>query len=249
MIQSIQMDTYTLRIATTGNVKRFAETEKAELMLRVLFEYRDQGRYQLHGFAVMPEHLHVLLTPSRNQTLAACASCIKGGFLDEVSTRWPGTYWQPGFREDWIRDGEDFRKQLAHIAANPERRGLVYWDFVHTRFSERLDPMPDRLGRNPDEINLGSGVSGKPVGGGSTESTGAAAEERGAREANFAASHGLRELYIKVVKQIHPDLASSEADRIMRERLTKDANIAFEQGDDATLRRVLEERESRGPRG
>ena len=212
----------------------------------------------------MPEHLHVLLTPSRNQTLEACASCIKGGFLDEVRgdrrlpvdahlrhrrTRFPGTYWQPGFREYWIRIGDDFRKQLAHIAANPERRGLVYWDFVHTRFSERLDPMPERLGRRPDEIDLGSGFSGIPVGGGSAESTDAAAGERAARDANFAASHGLRELYIKVVKRIHPDLSSSEADRTMRERLTKDANIAFEQGDDATLRRVLEECESWAPRG
>ncbi|MGA7245720.1 MAG: transposase, partial [Terracidiphilus sp.] len=63
------MDTYSFRIATSRNVKPFLDTEKAELMIRVLFEYRDQGRYQLHGFVVMPEHLHVLLTPSRNQTL------------------------------------------------------------------------------------------------------------------------------------------------------------------------------------
>jgi hypothetical protein len=67
------------------------------------------------------------------------------------------------------------------------------------------------------------------------------------REKNFAASHGLRELYLDVIKQIHPDHASSEADRTLRERLTKDANIAFEQGDDATLRRVLEEYESLAP--
>lgn len=243
------MDTYSISIATSRNARPFLDTEKAELMIRVLFEYRDQERYQLHGFVVMPEHLHVLLTPSRNQTLEACASCIKGGFLDEVRTRFPGTYWQPGFREYWIRNGDDFRKQLAHIAANPERRGLVYWDFVHARFSERLDPMPERLGRRPDEIDLGSGFSGIPVGGGSAESTDAAAGERAAGDANFAASHGLRELYIKVVKRIHPDLSSSEADRTMRERLTKDANIAFEQGDDATLRRVLEECESWAPRG
>jgi hypothetical protein len=65
---------------------------------------------------------------------------------------------------------------------------------------------------------------------------------------DIATSHGLRELYIKVVKQIHPDLASSEADRAMRERLTKDANMAFQQGDESRLRRVLEEYESQPPR-
>lgn len=178
MIQSIQMDTYTIRIATSRNIKRFAETEKAELMLRVLFDYRDQGRYQLHGFAVMPEHLHVLLTPSRIQSLEACVSCIKDGFLDEVSTPFPGEYWQPGFREDWIRNAEDFQKQLAHIAANPERRGLVYWDFVHTRFSDRLDPMPERLRRYPHETVLGSGFSGIPGRDGSAQSSDADAGER-----------------------------------------------------------------------
>ncbi len=242
------MDTYTIRIATSRNIKRFAETEKAELMLRVLFDYRDQGRYQLHGFAVMPEHLHVLLTPSRIQSLEACVSCIKDGFLDEVSTPFPGEYWQPGFREDWIRNAEDFQKQLAHIAANPERRGLVYWDFVHTRFSDRLDPMPERLRRYPHETVLGSGFSGIPGRDGSAQSSDADAGERVAGGENFAASHRLRELYINVVKHVHPDLASSEADRTVREKLTKTANIAFEEGDDATLRRVLGLYESQVPR-
>jgi putative transposase len=159
------MDTCVIRIATYLNIGLFVRSQNATLMVTVLFQNRDQGFYKLHGFAVMPEHLHVLLTPSRDQTLEHCAECIKGGFSDEMRWnrfsdemlwgdlsnvvrlpyfRW---VWQPGFREDWIRDAEDFRKQLAHIAANPERRGLVHWEFVHTRFSERLDPMPERLGR------------------------------------------------------------------------------------------------------
>jgi putative transposase len=149
------MDTYTLRIATYLKIDHFVRAENAKLMVRVLFEYRDQGNYQLHGFAVMPEHLHVLLTPSQNLTLEHCVQRIKGGFSDEM--RWGSFWeevwrkryfrwvWESGFRENWIRDGEDFRKQMDHIAANPERRGLVYWEFVHTRFSERLDPMPERF--------------------------------------------------------------------------------------------------------
>ena len=98
-----------------------------------------------------------------------------------------------------------------------------------------------------NEVDLSSGFGGTPAQGGGAEATEAAASERAAREANFAASHGLRELYINVVKQIHPDLASNEADRTLRERLTKDANIAFEHGDDVELRRVLKEFESLAP--
>lgn len=54
-------------------------------------------------------------------------------------------------------------------------------------------------------------------------------------------SHALRELYLEVVKQIHPDRASNESDRVLRERLMKDANVAFQQADAATLHRLLEE--------
>jgi putative transposase len=151
------MDTYTIRIATYQRIDHFVRAENARLMVSVLFEDRDQGHYQLHGFAVMPEHLHVLLTPSRNQTLEYCVQSIKAGFSDGMrwgsflQVVWRKRYfrwvWQSGFREDWIRDGEDFHKQLSHIAANPERRGLVNWTFVHTQFSERLDGMPERFKR------------------------------------------------------------------------------------------------------
>lgn len=144
------METCALTIAPhRQNPTLFVRTENAELMLRVLFEYRDQGCYRLHGFAIVPKRLHVLLTSSPNHMIERCAQCIKGGFSDEVRTRFPGAVWQPGFRVDWIRDEEDFRKRWADIAAIPGQQGLLDWRFVHTRFSEQLDPMPERLGQGP----------------------------------------------------------------------------------------------------
>ncbi|MGA3012339.1 MAG: DUF3592 domain-containing protein [Terracidiphilus sp.] len=99
---------------------------------------------------------------------------------------------------------------------------------------------------DPDEVDFASEFGSVPVGGGAV-ATDAATSERAVREANFAVSHGLRELYLDVIKHVHPDHASNESDRALRERLTKDANIAFERGDDAALRRVLEEYESLAP--
>lgn len=141
------METYALTTATFQRRALFAVTANAELMVKMLFHYRDEGRYQLHGFVVMPEHLHALLTPSENQTIERCAQCIKGGFSHEVRAQFHGEVWQVGFHEHRVRDGEDFRKQLGYIAANPGKRGLVDYPFVHTRFLERLDHMPERLGR------------------------------------------------------------------------------------------------------
>jgi len=54
-------------------------------------------------------------------------------------------------------------------------------------------------------------------------------------------SHALRELYLEVVKQIHPDRALNEQDEALRERLMKEANAAFKRGDTNDLRRILQE--------
>jgi putative transposase len=139
------MNTYALTTTTYQRRALFVRTANAELLVRMLFHYRDQGRYKLHGFAIMPEHLHVLLTPCSSQTIERCAQCIKEGFSHEVRTQFAGEVWQAGFHEHRIRDGLDFCNQLAYIAANPERRGLRDYAFVHTRFPEQIDVMPAEL--------------------------------------------------------------------------------------------------------
>jgi putative transposase len=141
------METYAIATATFQRRSLFVVIRNAELLVKTLFHYRDQGRYQLHGFVVMPEHLHVLLTPSESQTIERCAQCIKGGFSHEVRKQFAGETWQAGFHEHRIRDSEDFQRQLGYIAANPGKRRLVDYPFVHTRFMEQLDPMPARFER------------------------------------------------------------------------------------------------------
>jgi hypothetical protein len=77
----------------------------------------------------------------------------------------------------------------------------------------------------PEEMGLGSEFAGLSSG----------------QAANVGPLPGLRELYLEVVNEIHPDRASNEVDLALRERLMKEANAAFERGDAETLRRVLEE--------
>ena len=136
------MPTYALTTATYERRALFQKPELAELLTQILFRYRDQGRYLLHGFAVMPDHLHALLSPASNQTIERCAQCIKGGFSFQARDRFAGEIWQPGFHEHRVRDEGDFAHQIAYIAANPELRHLENHAFVHTRFPGRLDPMP-----------------------------------------------------------------------------------------------------------
>jgi putative transposase len=146
MLFLASMETYALTTSTYQRRALFVVTKHAELLVRTLFHYREQGRYLLHGFVVMPEHLHVLLTPAEGQTIERCGQCIKGGFSHEVRKQFAGEIWQTGFHEHRIRDGEDFRRQLGYIAANPEKRRLGDYPFVHTRFLDQLDLTPAHLG-------------------------------------------------------------------------------------------------------
>jgi putative transposase len=144
------MSTYALTTATWQRRALFARTANAALLVNVLFHYRDQGRYRLHGFAIMPEHLHALLTPASGQTIERCAQCIKGGFSYKVRKQFVGEIWQPGFHDHRIRSETDFRNQMEYIAANPENRGLRDHEYVHPRYFGQLDPMPEEF----NTINL-----------------------------------------------------------------------------------------------
>lgn len=49
----------------------------------------------------------------------------------------------------------------------------------------------------------------------------------------------LKKLFREVAKRIHPDLATNEAARARRQTLMAEANLAYEEGDEAKLRSIL----------
>jgi hypothetical protein len=49
----------------------------------------------------------------------------------------------------------------------------------------------------------------------------------------------LKKLFREVAKRIHPDLATNDLDRARRETLMAEANLAYENGDEAKLRGIL----------
>jgi hypothetical protein len=89
------------------------------------------------------------------------------------------------------------------------------------------------------------------------EARAAASEARAQAEESYAAAHGeaaksedfspspeLRKLFRDVVNQIHPDRATDDADRVLRNRLMAEANAAYKRQDADVLKRILEEYKS-----
>jgi hypothetical protein len=67
------------------------------------------------------------------------------------------------------------------------------------------------------------------------------AADTSSEKTEFKPSEDLKKLYREVAKQIHPDLSEDEEERLRRERLMTEANLAFECGDSHRLHQILQE--------
>jgi len=111
---------------TTTTYKRypyFADLTKGRRFFRVLFHYRSQGKYLVHAFVLMPDHLHLILTPAPTLSLERAVQFIKGG--SSFQMRLPAKLWQPSFTNHRIRDNDDYRIHLGYIERNPVKAKLA----------------------------------------------------------------------------------------------------------------------------
>jgi putative transposase len=138
-------DTYALTMVTHQRRSLFQRTENAALMVDTFFRYRDQGRFALHAFVVMPDHIHVMITPAEDHATSRCVQLIKGGFSFAVREQFKGEVWSPGCHEHRVRNADDFAAQKQYIANNPGRKQYRDYPFVHTRYEGRMDAMPTHL--------------------------------------------------------------------------------------------------------
>ncbi|WP_317891678.1 REP-associated tyrosine transposase [Acidicapsa acidisoli] len=116
--------TYFVTSNTAERRSFFRHERWAKLFLETLYNYRPE-RYLLHGFVLMPDHFHVLITP--RASLEFAVQCLKGGFSFRAKRElgWMGEVWVAGFSDHRIRDDEDYRTHLAYIARNPVKARLV----------------------------------------------------------------------------------------------------------------------------
>ncbi len=103
--------TYFVTSRTWESRHLFVTKPICHIFVEALFHYRDEGAYEVHSFALMPEHFHVLLTPSSSTALERVAQLVKGGsayrIKKDLKFRFP--VWQRGFSDHRIRDAEDSR--------------------------------------------------------------------------------------------------------------------------------------------
>jgi putative transposase len=129
----------------------FRVPRTAELLVARIVACRERGSYLLHGFVVMPNHFHILLTPAETTSLEKAVQLIKGGFSFEFQKQSGNRMevWQVGFHDWTIRDAEDYRAKVRYIHMNPVQAQLVErpedWPYGSAFGKFVLDPAPEKF--------------------------------------------------------------------------------------------------------
>ena len=143
---------------------RLGTPRRRDSLLRVLEQVRTQFRFQIVGYVVMPEHIHLLITEPEfgdpSQVMQVFKQCVAKRLRPrprprrqaELFPAEPHHFWQKRFYDFNVFTARKKVEKLKYMHRNPVRRGLVpspeLWKWSSFRFyyyDERADVTIDRL--------------------------------------------------------------------------------------------------------
>jgi putative transposase len=131
-------------LATRERRPIFQISRLAELFIDTLLQFRTRGHYKLHAFLVMPDRVHLLISPL-SHPLDQTIALIQKAFAASLDTT--HILWEPGFTAHPIRtlrNLETLRTYLHqtpvrdHLAATPE---LYPYSSAHRQVQKNV-PLP-----------------------------------------------------------------------------------------------------------
>jgi putative transposase len=141
--------TYFTTFSTAGRRRLFLMEETARLMVETLQAYREKGSFEVHAFVVMPDHVHVLLTPAAEMSLEKAMQLMKGGFSFRLKSM--TDVWERGHFDRRITDLQGYEACVKYIHQNPVVGGMVdsadAYAFSSASAGALVDAMPRWLGR------------------------------------------------------------------------------------------------------
>ena len=102
-----------------------ADARVAGLIQNALLHF-DGERYQLHAWVVMPNHVHVLLSPIEGHSLTEITHSWKSFTANQANKLLgrTGEFWQRESFDRFIRNEEHFAAEVDYIERNPVAAGL-----------------------------------------------------------------------------------------------------------------------------
>jgi len=134
----------------------FQSQRMSDLFVKVLLDYRDQKKYLLHEFVLMPNHFHLLITPTLS--LERALQLIKGGFSYRAKKElgFGGEIWEKSFYDRRVRDVHDYFAYRHYIRQNPVKRGLATAAEEYPYSSVRPEFVMDKVPQRLKPVDLGA---------------------------------------------------------------------------------------------
>jgi len=119
--------------------KRISPPRLRSLLLRILEETRRKYRFVVHGYVIMPEHFHLLLSEPEVGDPSVVMKVIKERFSRQLNRRWKRSssaqrllfeapvepFWQKRFYDFNVWSERKHMEKLRYMHRNPVKRGLV----------------------------------------------------------------------------------------------------------------------------
>ena len=122
-----QAGVYFVTTDTWERRQLFLKTDPARIVTEQIVDCRNRGFYKLHAFVLMPEHLHLLITPREEVSIEKAVMMIKGGSSYRIKKELLYSFpiWMKGYHDRWIRDAGEFLLRKQYIELNPVKAHLV----------------------------------------------------------------------------------------------------------------------------
>jgi putative transposase len=109
--------------ALDGRRPVFHTSRLAELFIETLLQLRARGRFKLHAYLVLPDHVHLLMTPLVSP-LTATVTQIKTAFANRADElQYP--VWEQGFTSHPIPSLAALENLRTYLHQAPVNAGLV----------------------------------------------------------------------------------------------------------------------------
>ena len=139
--RSIAGQAYLVTTVTSGRRRVFRDWPVAAAVARELQASRLWRDHCLHAWVLMPDHLHVLVTLGKSESLERLVSRVKAvsAGTAHCAMRCSGAVWPRAFHDHAVRRDENLRAAALYVIANPVRAGLVdtvwSWPFWNTEWT------------------------------------------------------------------------------------------------------------------
>jgi len=108
-----EVRTYFVTAVCAERRRIFQTTANASLMLEVIQTNRTKNRMQIHAFVLMPDHMHLLLTPAPNVSLEMAVRFLLGGYSFLLKSKMG--VWERSYPERRVLDANGFLDAKQYI--------------------------------------------------------------------------------------------------------------------------------------